>query len=91
MDLQDSERLAREIVVQLANTVPPIRQATANINFVACVFCTHIWPNEQWDEAQDETQHTEDCVWRLAVEYVANLDNEGYTPNREGITWTLKT
>jgi len=30
------------------------------------------------EELYDECNHDEECPWRLAVEYLANLKNEGY-------------
>jgi len=44
-----------------------------------CTYCNKEWVGEPRPEGwDDECQHDEGCPWRLAVEYLANLDNEGY-------------
>lgn len=53
---------------------------------VACAMCgveVNGWVSgDNWDEAvgwiEDECNHDEECPWRLAVEYLANLDNDGF-------------
>jgi predicted metal-binding protein len=55
-------------IMEYAIVVRPVAEWPDNV-LVSCRFCGNVWQegDENWE---DECQHEEDCVWRLAVEYL---------------------
>ncbi len=55
-----------------------------NDMIIFCAYCDAQFPYDMegeydnTEEVDDENQHKDDCPWRLAKEYIGNLDNQGY-------------
>jgi hypothetical protein len=44
----------------------------------SCRFCGTMYSRLDEAEIEDESTHSEHCLWRRLKEALANLDNEGY-------------
>jgi len=87
-ELAELNRLAAQVVIglniitQLAKSGPYWDYVENGYTDVRCTHCGRVFEEkdgrEGYDYAEDECLHGEDCLWRQAVEYLANLDNDGY-------------
>ncbi len=76
---------ANELLKEIAKISPVNRDTIAGI--AKCHYCYYGYAFDPALETKPRSEglseHDTDCLWRLAVEYVTNLDNEGYTPSEE--------
>ena len=66
---------AQNLVEELGKTKPPIyhiREGT----YIKCSLCNTVWYNWKWNNAQDKDSHKKNCIWRLAIELIAYLEEQ---------------
>jgi hypothetical protein len=79
---------AMDIVERLAGWGPYWENLEEDIQFetgndIYCSLCGEQFVSS--DYIDDERLHADNCPWRLAKEYIANLYNEGYDWEQDGV------